>query len=166
VPAPSPCNPVADLYVHHHGWLLGWLRGKLGCSHQAADVAQDTFIRVLTARVEAEIREPRAYLATVANRLVANFYRRQAIERAYLEALALLPEAEVPSPEMQLLCQEALVEIDRLLEGLGPKVKQVFILAQCEELPYAEIAARLQISLRSVNNYMARAMAHCCLMLP
>lgn len=160
------CNPVADLYVHHHSWLLGWLRGKLGCSHQAADVAQDTFIRVLTARVEAEIREPRAYLATVANRLVANFYRRQAIERAYLEALALLPEAEVPSPEVQLLCQEALVEIDRLLEGLGPKVKQVFILAQCEDLPYVEIAARLQISLRSVNNYMARAMTHCCLMLP
>lgn len=164
--AVAPADNLADLYRHHHGWLCHWLRQKLGCSHQAADVAQDTFIRVLTARVEAEIREPRAYLATIANRLVANFYRRQAIERAYLEVLATLPEAEVPSLEVQALCREALLEIDRLLDGLGPKVKQVFILAQCEELPYAEIARRLGISLRTVNNHMAKAMAHCCLMLP
>lgn len=164
--AAAPADHLAaNLYRHHHGWLCNWLRQKLGCSHQAADVAQDTFVRILTARVETEIREPRAYLATIANRLVTNFYRRQAIERAYLEVLATLPEDQVPCLETQALFKEALLEIDRLLDGLGPKVKQVFILAQFEELPYAEIARRLGLSLRTVNNYMAKAMAHCCLML-
>ncbi|MGH8445195.1 MAG: sigma-70 family RNA polymerase sigma factor, partial [Solimonas sp.] len=104
--------------------------------------------------------------ATVARRLVANFYRDQAIEQAYLDLLAAQPEAATPSAEEQYLVREALLEIDRLLDGLGGKVKQAFLLAQFEELPYAEIAARLGISLRSVNNYVARAMAHCCQALP
>lgn len=54
------------LYRGHYGWLTGWLRHKLGCSAQAADLAQDTFVRVLAARNAARIAEPRAYLATVA----------------------------------------------------------------------------------------------------
>ncbi|UOD31212.1 hypothetical protein INH39_05705 [Massilia violaceinigra] len=33
------------LYRGHHGWLTGCLRHKLGCSAQAADLAQDTFVR-------------------------------------------------------------------------------------------------------------------------
>ena len=71
----------------------------------------------------------------------------------------------MPCLETQALFKEALLEIDRLLDGLGPRVKKVFILAQFEELTYAEIARRLGLSLRTVNNYMAKAMAHCCLML-
>eukprot|EP01034_Spumella_vulgaris_P043948 gene43948-54609_t len=35
-------DPVADLYASHHGWLSGWLRKKMGCADNAADVAQDT----------------------------------------------------------------------------------------------------------------------------
>ncbi|WP_416390945.1 sigma factor [Alloalcanivorax xenomutans] len=43
---------VAVLYSDHHGWLLGWLRKKLGCSQHAADMAHDTFVRVLTVVVK------------------------------------------------------------------------------------------------------------------
>ena len=35
------------LYSEHHGWLQNWLRGKLGCAADAADLAQDTFLRIL-----------------------------------------------------------------------------------------------------------------------
>ena len=161
----SPSNLIADLYSAHHGWLHGWLRRKTGCTHYAADLAQDTFIKLM--RVElAQIDEPRAYLATVANRLLLDSYRRQALERSYQEALLAMPEQDVPSLEAQALIREALLEIDRMLDGLGDKVKQAFILSQFEELPYAEIARKLDISLRSVNNYIARAMAQCCLLLP
>ncbi|WP_350649943.1 sigma factor, partial [Pseudomonas sp. HY13-MNA-CIBAN-0226] len=46
----QPSNPVEVLYNDHHHWLTGWLRRKLGCPDNAADLAQDTFIRVLSAR--------------------------------------------------------------------------------------------------------------------
>jgi RNA polymerase sigma-19 factor, ECF subfamily len=163
--ATTPNDTVAALYADHHGWLKGWLRRKLGCPEQAADLMQDTFVKVMLNHAETQLREPRAYLATIANRLMIDFFRRQQIERSYLEALAAMPEGAWPSAEEGALFREALLELDRLLDGLGPKVKQAFLLAQCDTLSYAEIAERVGISVRSVNTYVARAMAHCCLML-
>ena len=162
----DPQHALRDLYSEHHGWLHGWLRRRLGNACDAADLAQDTFVRVLRARNASEIREPRDYLATVARGLMVDHFRRRALEQAYLEALASLPEDEQPSPETQALLFEALMEIDRLLDGLGAKVKRSFLLAQVEGLTYAEIAERQGISLRTVNNHMAKAIEHCCLMLP
>jgi RNA polymerase sigma-70 factor (ECF subfamily) len=66
--------------------------------------------------------------------------------------------------EEQAILLQALMEIDRLLQGLGTKVRQAFILAQFDGLTYPQIAERLNISTRTVNNYMAKAMEHCCLM--
>ncbi|MFK3794298.1 MULTISPECIES: sigma-70 family RNA polymerase sigma factor [Pseudomonas] len=155
---------VNDLYLDHHGWLQGWLRRRLGNTCDAADLAQDTFVRVLKARNALEIREPRPYLSRIANGLLIDLFRRRSLEQAYLEALAQVPEAEHPSPEEQGMLLQALMEIDRLLDGLGAKVKQAFLLSQCDGLTYEQIAMRLGVSVRSVNNYMAKAMEHCCLM--
>ncbi|WP_049298462.1 sigma factor, partial [Pseudomonas aeruginosa] len=38
-------DAVSHLYQDHHGWLQGWLRRRLGCAENAADLAQDTFAR-------------------------------------------------------------------------------------------------------------------------
>ncbi len=157
-------HTVTRLYSDHHGWLSGWLRRKLGNSFDAADLAQDTFVRIIRARNAAEIARPREYLATVAKGLMVDFVRRQSLERAYLEVIAHLPEPQMPSVETQAIMMQALLEIDAMLDGLGAKVKQTFILSQFDGLPYAEIAQRLNISLRSVNNHMAKAMEHCCLL--
>lgn len=155
---------VNDLYCEHHGWLNRWLRQRLGNVFDAADLTQDTFVRVLKARSALEIREPRPYLSRIANGLLIDLFRRRSLEQSYLQALAAMPEALQPSPEEQAIMLQALVEIDRLLQGLGPKVKQVLILSQFDGLSYPQIAAQLGISLRSVNKHMAKAMEHCCLM--
>ena len=52
-------HEVQTLYCHHHGWLQSWLRRKLGCTHQAADLAHDTFVRVLGKAEPAALSEPR-----------------------------------------------------------------------------------------------------------
>jgi RNA polymerase sigma-70 factor (ECF subfamily) len=149
------------LYTSHHGWLQGWLRGRLGNAFDAADLAQDTFLSIIKAGSVADIREPRPFLATIANRLMAHRHRRHLIETSYLDALACLPEALAPSPEERLLVLETLQEIDSALDGLPTRVKQAFLLAHLEELTYAEIAQRLKVSASSVKQYLARANAHC-----
>ena len=131
------------LYSDHHHWLTGWLRRRLGCPQNAADLAQDTFVKVLVSRQAARIDEPRAFLTTIARRVLCNHYRRQDVERAYLEALASLPEREVPSEETRAIVLETLVELDRLLDGLPPLAKETFLLAQLDGLGYAEIATQL-----------------------
>lgn len=152
---------IAELYAGHHGWLQGWLRRKLGCRHQAADLAQDTFINILTAGNVDDIREPRPFLATIANRLMAHRHRRHLLESAYLAALACLPEEYAPSPEDRLLALETLQEIDRALDGLPPAAREAFLLAHLEGLSYAEIAERLKVSASSVKQYLMRANRQC-----
>lgn len=39
---------VETLYSEHHGWLQNWLSRRLGCPSLAADLAQDTFVRLLS----------------------------------------------------------------------------------------------------------------------
>lgn len=168
---PLPSSPMPDrptsrnvetLYGDHHGWLVGWLRRKLGHAGDAADLAQDTFLRVLgRPREVTEVREPRAWLTTIAHGLVVDHVRRRTLERACLEAIATLPEQQAPSPETQLLLVEALVRIDTMLDGLQPKARSAFLLSRLDGLGYAEIAQRLNVSLSSVEKYMATAIRHC-----
>ncbi|MHC3974495.1 sigma factor, partial [Pseudomonas aeruginosa] len=68
------------LYSDHHHWLTGWLRRRLGCPQNAADLAQDTFVKVLVSRQAPRIDEPRAFLTTIARRVLCNHYRRQDVE--------------------------------------------------------------------------------------
>ncbi|WP_341316430.1 sigma-70 family RNA polymerase sigma factor [Paraburkholderia sp. IMGN_8] len=149
------------LYSNHHGWLHAWLRKKLGCAHRAADLAHDTFVRLLARDEPLALEEPRAFLTTVAQRVMANYWRREQIERAYLDALALVPEALAPSPEERALLLEALCEIDSLLERLPLAVKRAFLLAQLDGLGHAEIAAQLKISISTVKRHLVRAGAQC-----
>ncbi|WP_455925790.1 sigma-70 family RNA polymerase sigma factor [Pseudomonas putida] len=155
------------LYEEHQGWLRGWLVRRLGCSSQAADLAQDTFVRLLVSeRSSAErsvYRQPRAYLATVGRRLVYDHFRRASLEQAYLDTLALMPEAFAISPEHQLLLRETLLQLDRLLDRLKPVVRTVFLHAQLDGLTYAQIAERLTISERTVRRHMVAAFEACIL---
>ncbi|TDF84740.1 sigma-70 family RNA polymerase sigma factor [Pseudomonas sp. H9] len=165
--APLPRLTIGALYSDHHRWLVGWLRSRLGCSQQAADLAQDTFVRLLVAdraqRLQAPLQEPRHFLVTVARRVMVDSFRRRAVEQAYLQTLAEQPEALVPSPEDQLMLIQALQAIDAMLDGLGARTKRAFLLSQLQGMDYKSIASELGVSVSSVTKYVARATEHCLL---
>lgn len=155
---------VRDLYSAHHGWLQSWLRHKLGSSFDAADVAQDTFLRVLLKRgaeVQEGIRAPRAFLATIAHGLVVEHWRRRALEQAWLEVLARLPEPQAPPPETQLMFLQTLISIDAMLDGLKPNVRNAFLWAQLDGMTCPQIAKELEVSLSTVERYIATALRRC-----
>ncbi|MEN5314776.1 sigma-70 family RNA polymerase sigma factor [Pseudomonas koreensis] len=154
-------HPVESLYHDHNRWLTGWLRRRLGCPESAADLAQDTFIRVLSAREPALITEPRAFLTTLAKRVLFNHYRRQDLERAYLETLAQMPEMTAPSEEDKAIILQTLIELDQLLDGLPRPVKRAFLLAQVDGLTYPQIAAELNISVATVKRHLNKAAMRC-----
>ncbi|MCA1323626.1 sigma-70 family RNA polymerase sigma factor [Herbaspirillum sp. alder98] len=161
----SAARDVGVLYTDHHSWLQQWLRARLGNACDAADLAHDTFLRVIERRRVAEINEPRAFLTTVARGILVNWYQRRALESAFLEALAALPEAEAPSPEQRYLILETLTQVDAMLDSLPPRARQAFLLSQLDGLKYDDIATRLGCSLISVKRYMKQAFLAClCLM--
>ncbi len=167
MPAVRPHNELlGSLYRDHRSWLQGWLSGRVGCRETAADLTQDTFVRLAVDRDLQSLREPRAFLTTVARGLAANWFRRQSLERAYLQQLASLPEPLLPSLEDQALVREALQQIDAMLDTLPRAARQVFLLAQFEGLKQDAIALRLGLSLSTVKRHFKRALVQCLLHAP
>ncbi len=152
------------LYSEHNGWLKNWLRTRQGNASDAADLAQDTFIRVLSARNAESIREPRSYLGSIAHALMVDRFRRRAVEQAYLAELAARPEQTVDSPETRAMILETLVAVDTLLDGLGERTRRIFLAVQLEGLSYSAAAERVGVSLNTVKKHLARAMTHCLLL--
>lgn len=152
---------ICLLYQEHHAWLKAWINKRLGCPTGAADLAQDTFLKLLLKTEPPVLHEPRAYLSRVAHGLMVDHVRRRDLERAYLEALAHLGPEEAGSPEARALMLELLVRLDVMLDGLPAKTRTAFLLAQLEGASYQEIAAQLNVSTRTVGTYVATAMLQC-----
>lgn len=153
-----------DIYSEHHGWVYGWLRKKLGCAHNAADVAQDTFLRILSSRDALLLASnSRGYIATTARNLLIDRARRQRLEKAYLQELALLALDHPGALGAERIWEtlDALEQICRMLDGLGEKPRQAFLLHYLEGQPQAQVAAQLGISVRMVQKHLVQVLLHC-----
>jgi RNA polymerase sigma factor (sigma-70 family) len=153
---------VHTLYLDHYAWLVARLQRQVRCRHIARDLAQDTFVRVLTRPLAAlQARQPRAWLGTIAHGLMVDHFRRRELELAYHRALLTLPQVSVATPEDELSLLQHLIDLDALLRGLATKPRQALLLSRLGGLNHAEIAQRLAVSISSVEKYIATALHHC-----
>ncbi|WP_337056075.1 sigma-70 family RNA polymerase sigma factor [Pseudomonas sp. USHLN015] len=158
----SDTRKLAFFFSDHHRWLLQHVQRQLRNRADAEDTTAETFCQLLAARIDpATLEQPRAYLSTIARRLVFDRHRRRRLEQAYLERLMLLPEELAPSPEDIHMLLEALHAVDRSLSGLPLAVKKAFLMSQLDGLSYAEIGRRLEVSERTVGRYMTQALRQC-----
>jgi len=158
-----PATVAGRLYEAHHGWLLRWLQRKLACPHDAADLSHDTFLRLLADHRSAELREPRAYLLVIANRLLINRHRRRKVEQEALRQVAvLLQRRERRGPAETVVARDLLAQVLLMLsEELPEKPRRAFLMARVDGMSYRAIARRLEVSESSVKQYLAKALAHC-----
>ncbi len=153
---------VERLYESHAAWLRGWLRRYTRCSERAADLAQDTFCRLMESRAIGAPLNPRPYLATVARRLMIDQRRRIDVERTFLEAhAALMAGVAEPCSERIAAAIDELSIVLRELEKLSRRARQAFLLARLDGLPHAEIATKLGVSKSMVKQYVAKGYACC-----
>ncbi|KRP69426.1 MULTISPECIES: sigma-70 family RNA polymerase sigma factor [Pseudomonas] len=150
---------VGALFRSHYAWLCSRLHRHLNSRAHAEDIAADTFAQLLGVSGVAPIRQPRALLTTIAQRLMYQFWRRRDLERAYLDGLDFDETASTLSAQDLAQQLEALQAIEQFLDRLPAKVKATFLLARLHGLTYPEIAVELGISQRSVSDYMARALS-------
>lgn len=164
MPSSTTNTDIAELYATHQGWLKLWLMRHVGCGDEAADLVQDTFIRVMQRqRREAgfSVIYPRTYLRTMANSLLIDYFRRRKVEQAYIEALKQLPQEVSIDPADREIMLEALLRLDKMLDALPPVVRQTFLLSRLDGLSYPQIAVQLGVSSRTVKRYMQQAYVRC-----
>ena len=149
------------LYVEHQPWLRRWLHRRLDCREDAADLAHDVFVRVLASPETPRLHEPRAFLTTLAVRVLARFWRRRDLERAWREAAAPLADHLAPSAEELVEAQDLVEQIDLCLQDLKPAAREAFLLYRLDGLTQAEIAGRTGRSIATIERYLRDAYLHC-----
>ncbi|WP_237772494.1 sigma-70 family RNA polymerase sigma factor [Herbaspirillum robiniae] len=149
------------MYSGHHNWLVQWLQRKLGNTVDAADLAQDTYVRVASGASMPRPEEARPYLVRIARNLVIDLYRRRKLEAAYVDALSSLPETAAPSHEETLIALQTLGAIDRALDSLPAKVRETFLMSQFDGQTYSAIADSLGIAVATVRKHMLTATRAC-----
>lgn len=156
---------IGTLYQAHHGWIRNLFRRKLGNAHDAAELAHDVFVRLLSQpRSFPDDADAKAWLGAVSRNMCVDFWRRRRVEQVWLQVLAERPQDYAPSEEHRAVVFEALLQVQSLLEKLPPNVAEAFLLAQLHGLGYRAIGERLGVSERTVSSYMAKAMFHCALL--
>jgi RNA polymerase sigma-19 factor, ECF subfamily len=175
---PSATRPPLDLVqdtpraASHGTWLatefrasFAWLKSKIqrrvGSPADAEDLASSSFVELAGVDDPRTVREPRALLTVIAQRLTFEMWRRRDLERAYLDHLAVQEETYAPSAESIVEVSQALMLVDQALDGLSANAKSAFILSQIDGLTQTEIADRLGVSPTMVRKYLASALAKC-----
>ncbi|WP_075879229.1 sigma-70 family RNA polymerase sigma factor [Vreelandella massiliensis] len=151
------------LYQSHHQWLKNWLQQKLGCPERASDCAHDTFYRVLSCTDENGVKQPKAFLAKIATRLLIDNARRARLEQTWRETYAEM-EAEhafAPSAEEINEVLDTLEHVATLLDGLGDKPRRAFLRFRLDGASQADIAEELGVSVSMVKKYVAQGLLHC-----
>src|SRR5262245_20319082 len=143
--------------------LLGFVSARVGCRATAADIVQETYLRVAAVETPDAVANPRAFVYAVAGNLAVDHLRQKQARRKYVvdEAVPERAQASAPSPEAEFEGEERLACLMQAVEDLPPRCREVFVLRRFENLSQAEIAERLGISRNMVEKHMRRALLHC-----
>jgi RNA polymerase sigma-70 factor (ECF subfamily) len=154
---------VQEIIRRHHSALLSFLRQRLRIAHDADDVAQESYIRMMQYDGSREIRSPSSMLfriaINVANDLGRAELARRASDQRSLDDLELV--SELPSAEREMGARQELELLKGVIARLSPKCRRVFLLSRARLMTYPEIALHCGISLKMVEKHISRALAIC-----
>lgn len=121
----------------------------------AADVAQESFVRLWTRSVEGEEPGLRVWLFRAATNLVRDRYRVSENRRRLLEENPVTPW-EAPDPEHELERRRDVRRVRRTLDELQERDRQLLLMRE-EGFSYQEIAEAVGVKATSVGTLLARA---------
>ncbi len=151
---------VEQLYIKYRGSLLRYLRAKCASDEDAAEILQETYLRLLkTSQTDRLNDDSQAYLYTIASNLIIDRYRynnarRVASTDVFDEELMCGNE---PDPALQLQWDRAALALKQHLRELPPRCRQVFLMRRFRDLSSAEIAEVLGTSKRTVERELVNA---------
>lgn len=118
-------------------------------------------MRLLRVTRPDSIRNPEAYLFTIANHVLHQYALRQATVAQPLDAPESVATAEDSDPASQAEIQQRLEGLDQALSQLSYKAQAALILYRRDGFSLDEVAAKLGVSTAMVKKYLVKAILHC-----
>lgn len=149
--------------VHYYNELLNFFRHAVRDGHEAQDLVQNAFERLLSAQHAGQhTGNPRAMLYQIARNLLVDRHRHLRVRQhdgdEVLQQQAALPSCE---PETVLAGMQRLRLLADAIEALPPRCRAAFVRHRIDGLSHAEVAAEMGISLNMVERHVMLAVAAC-----
>ncbi len=138
---------------------MQFLTYKVRCAETAADLTQETYLRIAHHPDAGNIENMRAYLFRIANNLALD-YLRSRTRHCQHDAGPVTEDiiCRQPEPDTALSERQQLEFLEQIIYELPPKCRAVFLMSRVEGKSYTEISNELGISPRTVESHMRKAL--------
>lgn len=156
---------ILEAYLENEVALKRYLKRFTKSREAADDLAQEAFLRAFAAETGHVIEAPKAFLFKVAKNLALNELARQsfmAIEPlGDFEGRQVLEDNSQAAVDDVVDSRERIRLLARAIAALPPQCAKVFILRKMQGLSQKDIAIRLNISVKTVENHVALGLSRC-----
>ncbi|MEF3076815.1 RNA polymerase sigma factor [Methylobacter sp. Wu1] len=154
---------IEALYRQHQDELIYHVFGILHCRDIAADIVQESYIKLSREAERQKIEHPRSLLFRIAHNLALDYLKHVKVTESYAQSEdpALIPATESPSAEQLASEAQRLHLLRQAIDELPPRCRQAFILHNIHGMPYRDIAQALNISESGVEKHIMKGLLHC-----
>jgi RNA polymerase sigma factor (sigma-70 family) len=171
-PADAHHPSLRQLLAGRYDALLRKLTRRLGSKERADDALHDAWLRLEREPDLSAIRDPFAYVVRVATNEAISVQRREArraallnkggeiVDRDPVDAMSDIAD-DAPDPEQVVLDKSEWDAMQRAIETLSERRRDILIATMGEGVSFAELAARHGVTVRWVQIELKAALAYC-----
>lgn len=133
-------------------------------SADVPDLMQEVFLRLLRVEDHEAIRNPQAYLFTVARHVLHQHSLQQSATGRTVEineVIAELDELPGSDPATQVELEKRFESLGRELAKVSPRAYATLILHRCDGVPLKDISEMFGVSYTMTKRYLAKALSYC-----
>ena len=146
------------LFIRYQPKVVAFLKACTGDEEQARDIAQDIFFNIWKDRAKlSEVRSFEGYLFQMARFSVYNYYDHLDVVKKYVEEGKTRSEVTDAGPEEKLKERQIRARIAETVRSMPQRRREIFLMSRWGGYSNDEIAERLNISKRTVENHLTAA---------
>jgi len=146
------------IYQRYHSLLYIYAHKKLHNKEESQDIIQDVLLTVWNKRFENSFDSLKSYLFTAVRNRALDLFSRKKVEEKYMSSLQSFIDISNESADFLVRERDLSSLIEREIQALPPKMREIFQLSRKEKLTHKQIAAVLNISEHTVATQMKRAL--------
>ena len=150
-----------SIYHEYSKKLYNFSYGLLKDPDSAGEMVQEVFVNLWEKRSQVDITlNFENYIFTIAYNSIRKFFRKKSIEKKVKDYLLNNSPEVIENTDGSIIYNELLELANKTIEKLPPKRKTVYKLSRHEGMKIKEIARKLNISTRTAENHLAKALKY------